>query len=153
MSKNYVIAKYFDRNRYISPIEIKDWNNLFFSKDVGDFFYYLFTLIIDGDSYTLEGPDEEAKMKFKEQIEFWGNALPIPFYGQSETMRWDGDEPVSFDDERFSYAVENTASMEGYVYCPDRYQLVEVHSREEAEKYLEEYRRNEEEIQKSRKVV
>ena len=125
----------------------------FFSKSYGSFFEYLFTLSIDGDSYTLEGPDEEAKKKFKEQLEFWGNALPIPFYGQSETMRWDGLTPVPFDDERFSYAVDNTARIKKYVYCPDRYQLVEVHSREEAEKYLEEYRKKEEEIQKSRKVA
>lgn len=152
MNNIYQIFKYLDRNRYVSPSEIKDWNNLFFSKDDGDFFYYLFTLKIDGDSYTLEGPDEEAKRIFKEQIEFWGNALPIPFYGRNETMCWDGLKPVSFDDERFPRAVDNTASMEGYIYCPDRYQLVEVHSREEAERLLEECLKNKEELKKSGKL-
>lgn len=113
-----------------------NYDYMFFSFDAGRFFQHLCTLIIDGFSYSLEGPDEEAKEHFEKKLYAWDNALPIPFHGKSEGMRWDGDERVPIGDDRFSSAVDYTADLGDYIYCSDRYKLVEVHSREEAEKLI-----------------
>jgi len=113
--------------------------SIFFSNLSGTFFQYLCTLTIDGFSYSLEGPDEEAKEHFEKKFYARDNALPIPFYGKSEGMRWNGDERVPIGDERFPSAVDNTADLGDYIYCSDRYKLVEVHSKEEADRLREEY--------------
>ncbi|MCE1247463.1 MAG: hypothetical protein LWY06_12530 [Firmicutes bacterium] len=110
--KTYEILRMHERKKPISRYSI------FINKFTKSFFSLACTLIVDGDKYTIEGPDEEAVNFLRSKLEEGKGYLGIPTGGfDANGNHWHGWIPVHFTDEkRFGKGIEETLYFTSFTY-------------------------------------
>jgi len=127
----------------INQVNLVDINNIYYSKYYS-IIYLACTLLINGNSYSIEGDDKKITEMLKQKLEI-APCLPIPTYGKDGNICWDGERFVGFDDENFEWAVENFALENNYIYPSRQIEVIKVNSPEEARKLKDEFERNQRE--------